>query len=217
MKIEFNDIDNKIIGFLKHIPAQYLCKRDNCNDLSVLYIDQGIEQLAPSTHPVFRISNINTIVKIFHSKNKALNEIKARCVLSQSFSVLPARVVRWRNLYLLVMPDLPNSSMLSSVSRNNFGLFALTLNDIIASFHNYLERSISSDPTLLRKVRYPGRTKRCFIKWLCDLNNTIGGVVLVSEKTRKEYILHKEFRDMHYQMKKPLWSVFRAGMIPCAC
>lgn len=202
MNSDNKDIDNRIIAYLDTIPEEFLCKRENCNDKFVFYTAKNITQLVPSTHPVFRIDDMDVIIKVLHSKTLAVNEIKARKILAQSFCVLPARVVRMRNLYLLIMSVLSDSVTLGSLSKTNYCLFENTIESIIVSFVDYLKTNILSSPSCMKKVRYPGRTKHCLINWLYDLKSIIKGMIIVSESTGRIYILDKEFGGMCSRIKK---------------
>lgn len=214
LNLSCEEID-KIVDIVEEIPEEYMHKQDDCNRVDFAYSSRFVEQLRPSTHPIFLIKEYDVVVKVFHSIEHANNEMQARDILKEQFEIIPAKKICCKQYYLLITPYVKNAIMLSELSKHNFDFFLRCYSDVFNNLVNY----IYANKKLVKNndiIVYAGRSIECMQKWIHETQRMVDGYTVYSHVTNVFFDLSDEIKKSIVALeKKSKFSCVFSGDINC--
>ncbi len=197
-----DDVLKDILNIIASIPQKYMRKQNNCNCTELIYTNEAVNQMRPSTHPVFLIKKYNVVVKIIDDSKRAESERYARKVLGGYFSIVPAMFYKKNTYTMIIMPYIENSFMLSEMIDIDAEEFFCQYNHLLKKIVKYVQLNKSSDNLLLNRVRYAGRSVECMIKWCDELLQISQGIKIYSEVSHTKYDLLSILLSVRSELKK---------------
>ena len=191
-----------VIKELRTIPVRYLSDRSDCNSENDLFIKGEVEQLKPSTHPVFRFKKYRIIVKVMMDWQNGHNEEQARRHIRNEIPFIPAQFVQNNNRIIIIMPDV-NGVMLSEIARTDFPLFYEQYEKVYSLVCEFVFKHRTTEKRKLNNIIFGGRSLSCLQLWLEQTEKVCGDLFVYSQITKQTYHLKSEMHEAAIELSKP--------------
>lgn len=164
----------KALYILNEVPSQYYEEPEDCHQETEKYSNEqeGIEQIRPSSTPLFKVKYQNTdvaseVIKLGRSREHLEAEMQYRNQCKTLIPMVPASIQYIGQRPVLVMPYLDQTMELASLAGSRPTQFMNILTDLLNCFVALTQKTmIPYDPY---SITHTGQTPEIMQKWLHEL------------------------------------------------